>query len=198
MMGERRVDQAALLYEFSLDRHIPAHHMLRSMDRFVDLEGLRAKLATYYSPIGRLSIDPELLLRMLLVGSAGLEFPREVAGILGVIPATIPAAVPSVVGAVLAVASPCAAGRFTALQLANPPQWVCHDVVPRAPELTTHCTSYPAGSELDDILPVGCRTRSSTNRIARPNSRSEMGLSEESSRGPRRSVRQRPWQAGLG
>src|SRR5213596_395915 len=68
MMGERRVDQAALFYEFSLDRHVPADHMLRSIDRFVDLEDLRAKLAAFYSPIGRPSIDPELLIRMLLVG----------------------------------------------------------------------------------------------------------------------------------
>jgi transposase len=68
MMGERRVEQAALFYEFSLDRHVPADHMLRSIDRFVDLEELRARLAAYYSPIGRPSIDPELLIRMLLVG----------------------------------------------------------------------------------------------------------------------------------
>ena len=68
MMGERRVEQAALFYEFSLDRHVPADHMLRSIDRFVDLEELRARLAAFYSPIGRPSIDPELLIRMLLVG----------------------------------------------------------------------------------------------------------------------------------
>ena len=68
MMGERRVEQTALFYEFSLDRHVPADHMLRSIDRFVDLEELRAKLAAFYSPIGRPSIDPELLIRMLLVG----------------------------------------------------------------------------------------------------------------------------------
>jgi transposase len=68
MMGERRVDQAALFYEFSLDRHVPSDHLLRSIDRFVDLEELRAGLAPFYSPIGRPSIDPELLIRMLLVG----------------------------------------------------------------------------------------------------------------------------------
>jgi transposase len=68
MMGERRVDQAALFYEFSLDRHVPSDHLLRSIDRFVDLEDLRAGLASFYSPIGRPSIDPELLIRMLLVG----------------------------------------------------------------------------------------------------------------------------------
>jgi len=38
MMGHRQVEQAALFYEFSLDRHIPADHLLRSIDRFVDLE----------------------------------------------------------------------------------------------------------------------------------------------------------------
>jgi transposase len=68
MMGERQVDQAALFYEFSLDRHVPSDHLLRSIDRFVDLEGIRAHVAPFYSPIGRPSIDPELLIRMLLVG----------------------------------------------------------------------------------------------------------------------------------
>ena len=68
MMGDRRVDQAALFYEFSLERHVPADHMLRAIDRFVDLDGVRAHLAPFYSPIGRPSIDPELLIRMLIVG----------------------------------------------------------------------------------------------------------------------------------
>jgi transposase len=68
MMGERRVDQAALFYEFSLERHVPQDHLLRAIDRFVDLEGVRAHVAPFYSPIGRPSIDPELLIRMLLVG----------------------------------------------------------------------------------------------------------------------------------
>jgi transposase len=68
MMGDRKVDQAALFYEFSLDGHVPADHMLRAIDRFVDLEGVRAHVAPFYSPIGRPSIDPELLIRMLLVG----------------------------------------------------------------------------------------------------------------------------------
>lgn len=68
MMGERRVDQAALFYTFSLEDHVPANHLLRSIDRFVELEGLRAHLAPFYSTIGRPSIDPELLIRMLLVG----------------------------------------------------------------------------------------------------------------------------------
>lgn len=68
MMGDRRVDQAALFYEFSLERHVPVDHMLRSIDRFVDLDGVRAHVAPFYSPIGRPSIDPELLIRMLIVG----------------------------------------------------------------------------------------------------------------------------------
>jgi transposase len=68
MMGERRVDQAALFYTFSLEGHVPANHLLRSIDRFVQLEGLRAHLAPFYSAMGRPSIDPELLIRMLLVG----------------------------------------------------------------------------------------------------------------------------------
>jgi transposase len=68
MMGERRVDQGALFYEFSLERHVPQDHLLRAIDRFVDLGGVRAHLAPFYSPIGRPSVDPELMIRMLLVG----------------------------------------------------------------------------------------------------------------------------------
>jgi hypothetical protein len=43
MMGDRRIDQAALFHEFSRQRHVPADHMLRSIDRFVDLEGVRSR-----------------------------------------------------------------------------------------------------------------------------------------------------------
>lgn len=68
MMGERRVDQAKLFYEFSLERHVPKDHLLRAVDRFVDLAGVRAHRAPFYSPIGRPSIDPEVMIRMLLVG----------------------------------------------------------------------------------------------------------------------------------
>ena len=45
MMGERRVEQGALFYEFSLERHVPLDHLLRAIDRFVDLDGVRAHLA---------------------------------------------------------------------------------------------------------------------------------------------------------
>src|SRR3954452_3354527 len=68
MMGHRQVEQAALFYEFSLERHIPADHLLRSIDRFVDLQEIRQDVAPFYSNIGRPSIDPELMIRMLLVG----------------------------------------------------------------------------------------------------------------------------------
>ena len=68
MMGERRVGQEALFYEFSLERHVPADHLLRSIDRFVELSGARVHLQPFYSESGRPSIDPELMIRMLLVG----------------------------------------------------------------------------------------------------------------------------------
>ena len=68
MMGERRVGQEALFYEFSLERHVPSEHLLRSIDRFVDLSGVRCDLAPFYSEMGRPSIDPELMIRMLIVG----------------------------------------------------------------------------------------------------------------------------------
>jgi hypothetical protein len=53
MMGERQVDQAALSYEFSLDQHVPADHMLRSIDRLVGLSDIRQHLAPFYSATGR-------------------------------------------------------------------------------------------------------------------------------------------------
>jgi len=68
MMGHRQVEQATLFYEFSLERHIPADHLLRSIDRFVELEDLRRELTPFYSNIGRPWIDPELMIRMLLIG----------------------------------------------------------------------------------------------------------------------------------
>lgn len=68
MMGSKKEPQAALFYEFSLDQHVPADHMLRQIDRFVDLSDVRSVLAPYYSATGRPSIDPELMIRMLLVG----------------------------------------------------------------------------------------------------------------------------------
>jgi len=68
MMGHRQVEQAALFYEFSLDKHIPADHLLRSIDRFAELGDVRRALAPFYSNTGRPSVDPELMIRMLIVG----------------------------------------------------------------------------------------------------------------------------------
>jgi transposase len=68
MMGPRQVEQGALFYDFSLDAHVPGDHLLRSIDRFVDLSGLRRELAPFYSSTGRPSVDPELMIRMLIIG----------------------------------------------------------------------------------------------------------------------------------
>ena len=68
MMGGRTVMQEALFYEFSIERHVPDDHLLRSIDRFVDLSDLRSHLKPFYSEIGRPSIDPDLMIRMLIVG----------------------------------------------------------------------------------------------------------------------------------
>jgi transposase len=68
MMGHRQVEHAALFYEFSLEKHVPADHLLRSIDRFVELGELRRELASFYSTMGRPSVDPELMIRMLIVG----------------------------------------------------------------------------------------------------------------------------------
>src|SRR5512136_2536406 len=68
MMGHRQVEQAALFYEFSLEKHIPLDHLLRSIDRFVELGDLRRELVPFYSSMGRPSIDPELMIRMLIIG----------------------------------------------------------------------------------------------------------------------------------
>src|SRR3954454_14300545 len=68
MMGERQTDHPALFYEFSLERHVPGDHLLRSIDRFVDLGDIREQLRPFYSDTGRPSVDPELMIRMLIVG----------------------------------------------------------------------------------------------------------------------------------
>lgn len=68
MLGPKQEAQAALFYEFSLEDHVPRDHLLRLIDRFVDLSTIRVHLVDFYSHTGRPSIDPELLIRMLLVG----------------------------------------------------------------------------------------------------------------------------------
>ena len=70
MMGRRRGDQRRLFYEFQLDDRIPKSHLLRRIDVFVTvaLADLHKELEPHYSDIGRPSIDPELMMRMLIVG----------------------------------------------------------------------------------------------------------------------------------
>ena len=67
-VGHRQVEQATLFYEFSLERHVPADHLLRAIDRFVELGELRRELVAFYSTMGRPSIDPELMIRVLVIG----------------------------------------------------------------------------------------------------------------------------------
>ena len=78
MMGPRQVEQGALFYNFSLDAHVPADHLLRSIDRFVDLARLRRELAPYYSQTGRPSVDPELMIRIRALKASGVEHVRVV------------------------------------------------------------------------------------------------------------------------
>jgi transposase len=70
MMGRQDRDQGQLFYEFSLDEMIPTDHLLRRIDGFATavLADLHDQLKGFYSDIGRPSVDPELMIRMLLVG----------------------------------------------------------------------------------------------------------------------------------
>lgn len=69
MMG-RRGEQGSLFYQFRLDERVPKDHLLRRIDRFVTpaLADIHERLQPYYSEIGRPSVDPELMIRMLIVG----------------------------------------------------------------------------------------------------------------------------------
>ena len=80
MMGRQTGDQSQLFYLFNLEERIPAGHLLRRINPVVTgvLAGLREKLAPLYSEIGRPSIDPELMIRMLIVGYCyGIRFERR-------------------------------------------------------------------------------------------------------------------------
>jgi transposase len=70
MMGRQTGDQSQLFYLFNLEQRIPAGHLLRRINPVVSriLVELRDKLAPFYSGIGRPSIDPELMIRMLIIG----------------------------------------------------------------------------------------------------------------------------------
>jgi transposase len=80
MMGRQTGDQSQLFYLFNLERRIPSSHLLRRINPVVSqlLGDLREKLEPFYSDIGRPSIDPELMLRMLIVGYCyGIRFERR-------------------------------------------------------------------------------------------------------------------------
>ena len=70
MMGRRRGDQTSLFYQFRLDERVPKDHLLRRIDGFVTVAvtDMRERLRPYYSDIGRPSVDPELMIRMLIIG----------------------------------------------------------------------------------------------------------------------------------
>ena len=67
MMGTQAIPDQ-LFYDFCLEDHVPQDHLLRQIDRFLDLDDIRTELKPYYSHLGRPSIDPDLLIRMLIVG----------------------------------------------------------------------------------------------------------------------------------
>ena len=80
MMGRQTGDQSQLFYLFNLEERIPARHLLRRINPIVTslLADLREKLQPFYSEVGRPSIDPELMLRMLIVGYCyGIRFERK-------------------------------------------------------------------------------------------------------------------------
>ena len=79
-MGRQTGDQSQLFYLFNLEERIPERHLLRRINPIVTrvLVELRETLKSFYSEIGRPSIDPELMLRMLIVGYCfGVRFERK-------------------------------------------------------------------------------------------------------------------------
>jgi transposase len=68
MMGRLKGDQSQLFYEFHLDDVVPDDHLVRDISAVLDLSWVHAELAAYYPKIGRPSIDPVLMIRMLIIG----------------------------------------------------------------------------------------------------------------------------------
>jgi hypothetical protein len=68
MMGQREVGQGQFFYAFDLDRVVPSDHLVRQIDPVLDLSWVHKELAPYYSHTGRPSIDPVLMIRMLIIG----------------------------------------------------------------------------------------------------------------------------------
>jgi len=68
MMGRLKSHQAQLFYEFRLGDAVPEDHLVRKIDAALNLSWLRGELTPHYSSMGRPSINPELMIRMLVVG----------------------------------------------------------------------------------------------------------------------------------
>ncbi len=68
MMGRRKSEQGQLFYAFDLDAVVPEDHQARRIAAVLDLSWVRTELAPHYSHTGRPSIDPELMIRMLILG----------------------------------------------------------------------------------------------------------------------------------
>jgi transposase len=68
MMGRRQGGQGQFFYSFNLDEVVPLDHLVRQIDGVLDLAWVHKELAPYYSHTGRPSIDPVLMIRMLIVG----------------------------------------------------------------------------------------------------------------------------------
>ena len=68
MMGRLKGDHSQLFYEFHLDDVVPDDHLVRDISAVLDLSWVHAELAPYYPKIGRPSIDPVLMIRMLIIG----------------------------------------------------------------------------------------------------------------------------------
>src|SRR5690348_7200599 len=68
MMGRRNQGQGQLFYEFRLEEAVPEDHLVRKIRSLLDLSWVYAELAPYYSETGRPSIDPVLMIRMLIIG----------------------------------------------------------------------------------------------------------------------------------
>ena len=78
MMGCQTDSQKRLFYSFNLEDHVPQNHLLRGINQYLDLSDLRQHLAAFYSHTGRPSIDPELMIRMLIIGySFGIRSERR-------------------------------------------------------------------------------------------------------------------------
>ena len=67
MMGRLKQSQGQFFYSFCLDEVIPHDHRVREISGVLDLSWVHAELGPYYSPLGRPSIDPVLMIRMLIV-----------------------------------------------------------------------------------------------------------------------------------